>query len=111
MLTIVIAPGQHNGGARGVVFGVWVRQGQTGSTKSRELATLSTFNTLLSYCIPEAPPLRIASAPASVFSMEPSPLTQVSRPELFQPKIISLYETLFKVRVHPFELHFRTHSI
>jgi hypothetical protein len=31
--------------------------------------------------------------------MEPSPLTQVSRPELFQPKIISLYETLFKVRV------------
>lgn len=27
--------------------------------------------------------------------MEPSPLTQVSRPELFQPKIISLYETLF----------------
>lgn len=30
--------------------------------------------------------------------MEPSPLTQVSRPELFQPKIISLYETLFKVR-------------
>ncbi|KAF9698630.1 hypothetical protein EKO04_003386 [Ascochyta lentis] len=28
--------------------------------------------------------------------MEPSPLTQVSRPELFQPKIISLYETLFK---------------
>jgi hypothetical protein len=31
--------------------------------------------------------------------MDPSPLTQVSRPELFQPKIISLYETLFKVRV------------
>lgn len=30
--------------------------------------------------------------------MEPSPLTQVSRPELFQPKIISLYETLFTVR-------------
>lgn len=34
-----------------------------------------------------------------LFVMEPSPLTQVSRPELFQPKIISLYETLFKVRV------------
>ncbi|KAL1792296.1 hypothetical protein ACET3X_008803 [Alternaria dauci] len=28
--------------------------------------------------------------------MEPSPLTQDSRPEIFQPKIISLYETLFK---------------
>jgi hypothetical protein len=30
--------------------------------------------------------------------MEPSPLTQDSRPEIFQPKIIRLYETLFKVR-------------
>jgi hypothetical protein len=29
--------------------------------------------------------------------MEPSPLTQDSRPEIFQPKIIRLYETLFKV--------------
>jgi hypothetical protein len=29
--------------------------------------------------------------------MEPSPLTQDSRPEIFQPKIIHLYETLFKV--------------
>jgi hypothetical protein len=29
--------------------------------------------------------------------MEPSPLTQVSRPETFQPKIIRLYETLFSV--------------
>ncbi|KAF2689655.1 DUF1741-domain-containing protein [Lentithecium fluviatile CBS 122367] len=28
--------------------------------------------------------------------MEPSPLTQVSRPETFQPKIIRLYETLFR---------------
>ncbi|KAK1913237.1 hypothetical protein P3342_005173 [Pyrenophora teres f. teres] len=28
--------------------------------------------------------------------MEPSPLTQDSRPDIFQPKIISLYETLFK---------------
>ncbi|ENI05489.1 hypothetical protein COCC4DRAFT_81118 [Bipolaris maydis ATCC 48331] len=28
--------------------------------------------------------------------MEPSPLTQVSRPQIFQPKIIHLYETLFK---------------
>ncbi|CAG5155381.1 uncharacterized protein ALTATR162_LOCUS3633 [Alternaria atra] len=28
--------------------------------------------------------------------MEPSPLTQDSRPEVFQPKIIHLYETLFK---------------
>lgn len=35
--------------------------------------------------------------------MEPSPLTQVSRPELFQPKIISLYETLFKVRAYVFK--------
>jgi hypothetical protein len=26
--------------------------------------------------------------------MEPSPLTQVSRPETFQPKILRLYETL-----------------
>jgi len=37
--------------------------------------------------------------------MEPSPLTQDTRPEIFQPKIISLYETLFKVRplhLHPF---------
>ena len=30
-------------------------------------------------------------------AMEPSPLTQVSRPDVFQPKIIQLYETLFKV--------------
>ena len=30
-------------------------------------------------------------------AMEPSPLTQVSRPQIFQPKIIHLYETLFKV--------------
>ncbi|KAH6869930.1 hypothetical protein BKA58DRAFT_167686 [Alternaria rosae] len=28
--------------------------------------------------------------------MEPSPLTQDTRPEIFQPKIIHLYETLFK---------------
>ncbi|KAF2005067.1 DUF1741-domain-containing protein [Amniculicola lignicola CBS 123094] len=28
--------------------------------------------------------------------MEPSPLTQVSRPESFQPKIIHLYESLFR---------------
>ncbi|KAG9185538.1 hypothetical protein G6011_06869 [Alternaria panax] len=28
--------------------------------------------------------------------MEPSPLTQDTRPQIFQPKIISLYETLFK---------------
>ena len=28
--------------------------------------------------------------------MEPSPLTQVSRPESFQPKIVQLYETLFR---------------
>jgi hypothetical protein len=33
-------------------------------------------------------------------TMEPSPLTQDSRPEIFQPKIIRLYETLFKVRAH-----------
>lgn len=31
--------------------------------------------------------------------MEPSPLTQDSRPEIFQPKIIRLYESLFKVRI------------
>ena len=30
--------------------------------------------------------------------MEPSPLTQVSRPETFKPKIVGLYEALFKVR-------------
>lgn len=34
-------------------------------------------------------------------AMEPSPLTQDSRPEVFQPKIIRLYEALFKVRVQP----------
>lgn len=28
--------------------------------------------------------------------MEPSPLTQVSRPETFQPKIVQLYEALFQ---------------
>ncbi|KAF2199599.1 DUF1741-domain-containing protein [Delitschia confertaspora ATCC 74209] len=28
--------------------------------------------------------------------MEPSPLTQVSRPDTFQPKIVRLYETLFR---------------
>lgn len=33
-------------------------------------------------------------------AMEPSPLTQDSRPQTFQPKIIHLYETLFKVRLH-----------
>lgn len=29
--------------------------------------------------------------------MEPSPLTQQARPEVFQQKIVELYETLFKV--------------
>jgi len=29
--------------------------------------------------------------------MEPSPLTQQARPEVFQPKIVELYEVLFKV--------------
>jgi hypothetical protein len=33
--------------------------------------------------------------------MEPSPLTRDSRPEVFQPKIIRLYETLFKVCLLP----------
>ncbi|KAF2107274.1 hypothetical protein BDV96DRAFT_506423 [Lophiotrema nucula] len=28
--------------------------------------------------------------------MEPSPLTQVSRPDIFQPKIVGLYESLFR---------------
>jgi hypothetical protein len=32
--------------------------------------------------------------------MEPSPLTQVSQ-QSFQPKIIHLYETLFRVRMPP----------
>jgi hypothetical protein len=41
--------------------------------------------------------------------MEPSPLTQVSRPELFQPKIISLYETLFQVRVRLFRVRTVAH--
>lgn len=31
-------------------------------------------------------------------TMEPSPLTQDSRPDIFQPKIIQLYKTLLKVR-------------
>jgi hypothetical protein len=29
--------------------------------------------------------------------MEASPLTQQSRPEVFQPKIVKLYEALFQV--------------
>jgi hypothetical protein len=29
--------------------------------------------------------------------MEPSPLTHQPRPEVFQPKIVRLYEALFKV--------------
>jgi len=29
--------------------------------------------------------------------MEPSPLTQQARPEVFQQKVVSLYEDLFKV--------------
>ena len=29
--------------------------------------------------------------------MEPSPLTQQARPEVFQQKIVELYEALFKV--------------
>lgn len=29
--------------------------------------------------------------------MEPSPLTQVSRPDTFQPKIVKLYEALFQL--------------
>lgn len=32
--------------------------------------------------------------------MEASPLTQQARPETFQPKIVQLYEALFKVREH-----------
>lgn len=36
--------------------------------------------------------------------MEPSPLTQDSRPDIFQPKIIRLYEQLFRVRLSK-ELH------
>lgn len=33
--------------------------------------------------------------------MEASPLTQQNRPETFQPKIVQLYETLFKVCPSP----------
>lgn len=29
--------------------------------------------------------------------MEPSPLTQQARPEVFKPKVVELYEQLFKV--------------
>jgi hypothetical protein len=29
--------------------------------------------------------------------MDPSPLTQQARPEVFQQKVVSLYEELFKV--------------
>lgn len=29
--------------------------------------------------------------------MEPSPLTQQARPDFFQPKIVELYQALFKV--------------
>ncbi|KAL5113444.1 hypothetical protein ACEQ8H_008688 [Pleosporales sp. CAS-2024a] len=36
--------------------------------------------------------------------MEPSPLTQDSRPEVFQPKIVRLYETLFKEEEEDTEL-------
>lgn len=36
--------------------------------------------------------------PRNLVTMEPSPLTQDSRPEIFQPKIIRLYEQLFRVR-------------
>ncbi|KAF1917095.1 hypothetical protein BDU57DRAFT_449933 [Ampelomyces quisqualis] len=36
--------------------------------------------------------------------MEPSPLTQDSRPEIFQPKIIRLYEALFKEEEEDTEL-------
>ena len=30
--------------------------------------------------------------------MDPSPLTQQARPEVFKPKVVELYERLFKVR-------------
>jgi hypothetical protein len=33
--------------------------------------------------------------------MEASPLTQQSRPETFQPKVVHLYEELFKARIKP----------
>ena len=33
--------------------------------------------------------------------MEASPLTQQARPEVFQQKIVHLYEALFKVRQPP----------
>lgn len=32
--------------------------------------------------------------------MDPSPLTQQARPEVFQQKVVALYEELFKVGVH-----------
>lgn len=36
--------------------------------------------------------------------MEPSPLTQQSRPESFQPKIVRLYETLFREDEEDYDL-------
>ncbi|KAF2190564.1 DUF1741-domain-containing protein [Zopfia rhizophila CBS 207.26] len=36
--------------------------------------------------------------------MEPSPLTQVSRPDSFQPKIVRLYETLFREDEEEYDL-------
>ena len=36
--------------------------------------------------------------------MEPSPLTQQTRPESFQPKVVELYQALFKVWIGKDEL-------
>ena len=47
--------------------------------------------------------------------MEASPLSQQARPESFQPKIVSLYETLFKVSLSiskvPWSARLLTHEI
>lgn len=42
-----------------------------------------------------------AVAAAGVGGMEPSPLTHQPRPEVFQPKIVRLYEALLKVGLFP----------
>jgi hypothetical protein len=54
-----------------------------------------------SFAIARAWPVRLHPPQLDLYrNMEPSPLTQDSRPEIFQPKIITLYETLFKVRAY-----------
>lgn len=42
--------------------------------------------------------------------MEASPLTRQPPPEVFKPKIVQLYESLFKVGSASFPPHARTHA-